>query len=204
MYHLLFAFTPDARLYDCYLLGDHKNHDWFYSSELSSSSSGKLTFLTKEVYLFFFHWTFEVGGRLAKMPQLAAHYLCLTMNGIRTGSNFPFATAFPPCTRLSVPQSRCWVSCDWRGFFPSVCPGHVPNSSAHWRCTRRINAMSNMVTVEKLSVSTNENHSVLPYKKSQKEHSHSWEEQKNMCFSGGMSATLSPPLLPITVASWPL
>lgn len=70
-------------------------------------------FLTKKVNLLLFHLAFEVYGRIAEIPQFAAHFLCFTMNTMHTGSNFPFAAAaFLPRRLLSVPQSWCGVSCD--------------------------------------------------------------------------------------------
>lgn len=54
------------------------------------------------------------------MPQFATCFLCFIMNGIHTGSNFPFVTAFLPCRLLGVPQNQGQVSCDQQGFFPSA------------------------------------------------------------------------------------
>lgn len=98
--------------------------------------------------LLFFSLVFEVCGRIAEMPHFPARCLCFTMNSIHTGSDFPFATAFLPSRLLSVPQNQCRVSCDWRGFFPSVCPGHWPNSSLHRKRACWINARSKMVAVK--------------------------------------------------------
>lgn len=79
------------------------------------------------------------------MPQFAAHFLTsLWMASTQVATLHLLLHFFPVLS--SVPQNQCWVSCDWRGFFPSVCPGHLPNST-HWRCTRRIDAVSKMVTV---------------------------------------------------------
>lgn len=107
-------------------------------------------FLTKKVNLLFFHLASEVNGRIAEMPQFAVHFLCFIMNSIHTGSNFPFAAASLPHRLLSVPQNRCRVSCDWRGFFPSVGPGHLPNYSVHWKRACWIHATSKMVAVKSL------------------------------------------------------
>lgn len=69
-------------------------------------------FFYKKLNLLFFHLGFDVCGRLSERSKLAAHFLCFTLSSIHTGSNFSFATAFLPCTLLSVLQNQCRVSCD--------------------------------------------------------------------------------------------
>lgn len=95
------------------------------SDKMSSlrSEPSFISFIYFILFLFF--------GNYWEYCQSATHFLCFFLNSIHTGSNFWFAVAFLSCSLLSVPQNQCRVSCDWQGFFPSVCPGHLPKSSLH-------------------------------------------------------------------------
>lgn len=68
-------------------------------------------FLNKKVNLLVPHLGFEICVRMAGGATCFCALARFPLISFPSGSNFPFATPFLPCT-LSVLQNSCRVSCD--------------------------------------------------------------------------------------------